>query len=135
MLRTDVLETIEIMYFGQEEIMQMVPMGTAFLTYTVFIKVNIPFRKYFQSLLYQFACFLQVKSSYTSTSSPKVKSSSCIVNVSLFYFAFSSPAKKRLSLLSMCVFCFLIEFHVLEPEMHSRCGLSVSCLWSLYLRV
>ena len=31
--------------------------------------------------------------------SPKVKSSSCIVNVSLFYFAFSSPAKKTLSLL------------------------------------
>ena len=69
MLRTDVPETIEIMYFGQEEIMQMVPMGTAFLTCTVFIKVDIPFRKYFQSLLYQFACFLQVKSSYTSSSS------------------------------------------------------------------
>ena len=57
MLRTDVPETIETMYFGQEEIMQMVPMGTAFLTCTVFIKVNIPFRKYFQSLLYQFAFF------------------------------------------------------------------------------
>ena len=30
MLRTDVPETIEITYFGQEEILQMVAMGTAF---------------------------------------------------------------------------------------------------------
>ena len=82
MLRTDVPETIEIRYFGQEKILQMVSMGLL-------------------------SC-LDIYCDYKS--------------------------KKYNFVFCQCViFCFLIEFHVLKPEMHSRCSLSVSCLWSLYL--
>ena len=52
--------------------------------------------------------------------SPKVKSSSCIVNVSLFYFAFSSPSKK-----TTFSFAFWSDFMYLNL----KCTLVVVCLY------